>query len=195
VQIDRRGHRDGLGQRAQAPLDRGRQVTRGGAHAHQRFSFGAREPELPSDVLNTREIDGRVAYRHVVPDIAGDRPDPGMSARGVAQRWSRRVERDTAGIRQPVEYGRELVAGAGADVEDDRRILRGDVARGTETTDGTSTPRDERRVRLEVRVPVRGHERQATPQRLTRALLPGHPGQLTSPAGRHRSRARTASAR
>ena len=65
---------------------------------------------------------GRAAgERQRLPDVARDRGDPAVGAGGPAQRGRRGVQRDADRAGQRVQRRREVVPGAGPEVDDERR--------------------------------------------------------------------------
>jgi hypothetical protein len=78
--VDRRGHRKRLRQRAQAPLDGGRQVMRRRTHVIDGSGFEPREPQGPGDVSNVGEVEPSLEL--AVEPLTLARIDPHLMERG-----------------------------------------------------------------------------------------------------------------
>jgi hypothetical protein len=81
-------------------------------------------------VAGSKDIQGCcssiIRDRQMPPDIAGDCADTPMGPRCLAERELRHIQRQAHPVRQPVQHGRQVVAGPSANV----RHTTGPVCRG-----------------------------------------------------------------
>ena len=95
------------------------------------------------------DVGDAVLERQRVPGVAGDGGDPRMRPRGAPERGPRRVERDPARAGLRVQHRREVVPGAGPEVDDrpHRRRHRPHLLRNRARASTAATPGSPRRRR------------------------------------------------